>query len=95
MLSCFMLDCVATHSCTPMLSYFMLDCVATHSCTSMFSCFIFQKNKLADMAKAKRLNRNFYDIVEKAKWYVAARLRACVRSIFCQREYFSSTLIVE
>ena len=33
-------------------------------------CFIFQKNKLADMAKAKRLNRNFYDIVEKAKWYV-------------------------
>ncbi|CAG5122084.1 unnamed protein product, partial [Candidula unifasciata] len=30
--------------------------------------FVSQRNKLADMARTKRINRNFYDIVEKAKW---------------------------
>lgn len=35
---------------------------------TLFCINLFQKNKLADMAKTKRINRNFYDVVAKAKW---------------------------
>ncbi|RUS80206.1 hypothetical protein EGW08_012031 [Elysia chlorotica] len=30
--------------------------------------FLSQRNRLADIAKTKRINRNFHDIVEKARW---------------------------
>ena len=35
--------------------------------------FFFQKNRLAELAKTKRLNRHFLDIVEKARWYVLSK----------------------
>lgn len=46
----------------------MLGIVKKGDFSRLFMKSTIRKNKLADMAKTKRINRNFLDIVEKAKW---------------------------
>ncbi|XP_062571450.1 glutamate receptor ionotropic, NMDA 3A-like [Saccostrea cucullata] len=46
----------------------MLGIVKKGDFSKLFMKSTIRKNKLADLAKTKRINRNFLDIVEKAKW---------------------------
>ncbi|XP_055956273.1 glutamate receptor ionotropic, NMDA 3A-like [Patella vulgata] len=46
----------------------LIGLVKNREFARLFQKSTIRKNKLADMAKTKRINRNFYDIVEKAKW---------------------------
>ncbi|KAL5022257.1 hypothetical protein ScPMuIL_001412 [Solemya velum] len=46
----------------------MLGIMRNREFARLFQKSTIRKNKLADMAKMKRLNRNFLDVVEKAKW---------------------------
>ncbi|XP_052828388.1 glutamate receptor ionotropic, NMDA 3A isoform X2 [Octopus bimaculoides] len=46
----------------------MISIVKNKEFTRLFQKSTIRKNKLADMAKTKRLNRNFCDVVAKAKW---------------------------
>lgn len=43
-------------------------CQHTYSIKEKIYSHLLQTNKMADAAKRKRLNRNFFDIIEKAKW---------------------------
>lgn len=46
----------------------MISIVKNKEFARLFQKSTIRKNKLADMAKTKRINRNFYDVVAKAKW---------------------------
>ncbi|OWF44765.1 Glutamate receptor ionotropic, NMDA 3A [Mizuhopecten yessoensis] len=46
----------------------MIGIVKNREFSKLFMKSTIRRNKLADMAKTKRLNRNFLDVVEKAKW---------------------------
>uniref|UniRef100_A0A2C9M177 Uncharacterized protein n=1 Tax=Biomphalaria glabrata TaxID=6526 RepID=A0A2C9M177_BIOGL len=47
---------------------YIRQCPEESTWRSVHLMFFSQRNRLADIAKTKRLNRNFCDIVEKAKW---------------------------